>query len=40
MFPSYNFNETALMLIYLIIVLLIPFIAIYFDDSQWNRRHH
>jgi hypothetical protein len=39
MFPTYHFNETALMLIYLTIALLIPAAAIYFDNAQWPHKH-
>lgn len=38
MFPQFEFSNTALMLIYLTIALLIPAVFLYFDDEQWHRK--
>ncbi len=39
MFPTYHFNQTALMVIYLLIALALPAIAIYFDNREWPHKH-
>lgn len=34
MFPQFEFNDTALMIIYLLIALVIPAVAVIGDDAK------
>jgi hypothetical protein len=38
MFAQYDFNDTALMIIYLLIALAIPGIVMLFDNAKMHER--
>lgn len=38
MFSQYEFNDTVLMVLYLAMALVIPAIAMFFDDAKMHNR--